>query len=168
MSARCEGAELAEFRAGVHLISIEAQRLPGVRNAVKVDTRWRLPNSGPVKIIADVVVKNANGARIGAFEVFLVHDEDYDRRERSGVAMRATDYVNLIGKPGLEELSFEVEVDIVVVSGEGPRPGLLKVPGEPEFRSGERAVFRLTIPVESEDSSPEPSLPPRREPTRSG
>ena len=163
-----EGAELAEFRAGVHLISIDAKRLPNARNAVKVDTRWRLPNAGPVRITGRVLVKNSTGALIGSFDVLMVRNEDYDRRERSGVAMRETDYVSLIGRPGLEELRFDVEVDVVVVSGESPRPGLLKTPGESEFRSGEQAVFKLTIPVESESGSAAPPVPPKYRPTRSG
>jgi len=163
-----EGVELAEFRAGVELISIEAQKLPNVRNAFKIDTRWRLPNAGPVRITANVSVKNADGAVIGSFNVLLVHNEDYDRRERSGIAMRESDYVYLIGRPGLEQLSFEVDVDVVVVSGEQPLPGLMKLPGESDFRSGEQAIFRLTIPVEPLSTPTESGVSQERQSTRSG
>ena len=68
----------------------------------------------------------------------------------------------------MEELTFQIRVDVSVMGGGPPLPGLVRVPGEDGERVGEEAYFELTVPALPSEVDEDPDSQPLPARKRSG
>ena len=143
-----QGDALAMFETNVEFVSVEVEALPTSPTAVRIDTRWRLPVFDGARITAVINVLDSKGRRVANFPIWLIPHDDYGHVERSGVALRETNYVNLLAMPADGQLDIGVRVFTVTEKSADPLPQKLELPGSEEVWEKGAAQYRQIVPIQ--------------------
>ncbi|MFT5284168.1 MAG: 4-amino-4-deoxy-L-arabinose transferase-like glycosyltransferase [Planctomycetota bacterium] len=144
-----EATALAKFAGDVEFISVDVEAISTSDTAVKITTRWRLPEYAGTLLTAKIDVINSSGHRIAKFPIWLIPDGEYGQAERSGAALRNTNYVNLLQIPDDAQLHIGVRIEALRALGQFLLPERMEVIESSKVFEGPAAQYKLKVPVKA-------------------